>query len=168
MDVRFYQKVFILFKFIFLYFKTTTEKQIYPVDTNNRMKPGEQIFFLFNNHPQFNSLSSLTCKDCVRQDQTYVFNNNQEQIEQNPDEYENIFQQNFSFLNNSLFSQVVESKLIADIETNSFIPILQNYIVYAIVTSIVIYLLIGICLGRKHEPTGCLGKKHSISTRRGR
>ena len=55
---------------------------------NNHVRHGDQIFFLFNNHPQFNSLTSLTCTDCASTDQTYIVNNNHEQIEQNTDRYE--------------------------------------------------------------------------------
>jgi hypothetical protein len=63
-----------------------TERQIYPLDTNNHIRHGEQIFFLFSTHPRFNSLSSsLTCPDCSRVEQTY---DNNKEIKQNTDEYE--------------------------------------------------------------------------------
>ncbi len=58
------------------------------MNTNNHIRYGDQIFFLFNNHPQFNSLSSLTCADCPQTEQTYVLNNNQGEIEKETDKYE--------------------------------------------------------------------------------
>ena len=68
-----------------------------------------------------------------------------------------------------LFSLVVESKPTVDsVEQTVFITNPQNYIVYTVVTSIVIYILIGIYLSRKEESTEYFGRKHSISSRRGR
>lgn len=75
------------------------------------------------------------------------------------------------FMNHSSssFSQIVESEEFTDnIVENSSLSILQNYIVYFIVTSILIYILTGIYLSRKEQSNECLEKKHSISSRRGR
>jgi hypothetical protein len=67
------------------------------------------------------------------------------------------------------FSRIIESKPPVDtILQNSFLINPQNYIVYVIVTSILIYILFGIYLSREQDLTSDLGRKHSISSRRGR
>ena len=54
------------------------------------------------------------------------------------------------------------------IEQNILNANIQNFIVYAIVISIVLYILLAIILSYKEESIRCSTKKHSISSRRGR
>jgi hypothetical protein len=70
---------------------------------------------------------------------------------------------------NFFFSQIIELKeSVDDIVQNSSLTNPQNYIVYFLVISIFIYILFGIYLSRKEQSNQCLGRKHSISFRRGR
>jgi hypothetical protein len=67
-----------------------------------------------------------------------------------------------------LFIRVIESKTTVTIEQSLLFAHPQNYIVYMLVIGIAIYVLLSIYLNRKPEPTGCLAKRHSLSSRRGR
>ncbi|CAF1285702.1 unnamed protein product [Adineta steineri] len=140
-----------LFVFYAVMMDTTIDKQIYPLETNNRIRQGDQIFYLFNNHPQFSSLSALSCPGCVHPDQPYLFNN-PEQAEQQQ----------------QVDSGVIESSPIIQIQQNLLIINIQNFIVYAIATSLGLYVLFAIFLNHTQKSTTCLTKKQSVSSRRGR
>ena len=57
---------------------------------------------------------------------------------------------------------------IIDTEKNFLIINIQNFIVYAIVTSLLLYILFGIFLSRHRGSAGYSSRKQSISSRRGR
>ncbi|UJR27301.1 hypothetical protein I4U23_008596 [Adineta vaga] len=73
------------FVFYAVMMDTEIDKKIYPLDRNNRIRKDDQVSFLFNSHPQFHSLSALSCPECIRQQQTFLFNSNQEFIEHHVD-----------------------------------------------------------------------------------
>lgn len=61
--------------------QTPTEKQIFPLGTNNYVQQADQIYFLFNNHPQYNAFTSGSCKNCEKQHEVFLLDNQQLQIE---------------------------------------------------------------------------------------
>ncbi|CAF4211982.1 unnamed protein product [Rotaria sp. Silwood2] len=127
---------------------TTVEKQIYPLATDNHIRHDDQLFFLFDNHPRIIPLS--LCTDCLHPEQTNIFNNKQKLDEEKID---NI---------------IAKSQENINIEQYPYLTNSQNYFVYMIVISILIYISLSICFSEKQQSTGCLARKHSISSRRGR
>ncbi|CAF3366649.1 unnamed protein product [Rotaria sp. Silwood1] len=138
------------YQFIFyaILVNTTIEKQIYPLATDNHIRYGEQLFFLFNNHPRILSLSP--CTDCLTSEQTLILNSDQRLMKEKTDHI------------------TVESQQTVNVELNSYIINSQNYFVYIIVISILIYILLNTYFSGKQQTTECLAKRYSISSRRGR
>ncbi|CAF0980126.1 unnamed protein product [Rotaria sordida] len=136
------------FMFYAVMVNTTIEKHIYPLETNHHIRHGDQLVFLFNNHPQMISFTS--CTDCRYPEQTDILNNDKSLTEEKLD------------------NLIVSSQQIINIEQNSYITNSQNYIVYFIVASILLYILFSIYLSGKQQSTTCLARKHSILPRRDR
>ncbi|CAF0805458.1 unnamed protein product [Adineta ricciae] len=129
-----------LFVFYAVMMDTKVDKQIYPLNKNNRIRHGDQIYFLFNNHPQFHSLSALSCPECIRNEKTFLFDINQEIIERHVD------------------NGIDETPPTFSVEENLLHTNIQNFIVYAFVTSIVLYALKQSTTSRRHRQFSSIKK----------
>ena len=135
--------------------------------TNNHIRKGDQIYFLFDNHPRLMSLSSRTCDNCTDSEEKIILNSLQKFMKENAHRYES-YRQYFVIKLFYLFSRQYEFRQVDHIERNQSFVNSQNCIVYAIVTSISVYILFSFYSSRKQESTKYLVKKRSMSSRRGR
>ncbi|CAF1509900.1 unnamed protein product [Rotaria magnacalcarata] len=125
------------------------ETQIHPISASHHSRPQEQLFLIFNNDPE--PVSRSSCSDCIHVEQTFVLNNDLKIVEE------------------KTIHLIHEPRQVAKPEkkTSSCFNS-QNYFVYIVIASISIYVLYKTYLVRRQVPMVRLGKRHSMSSRRGR